>query len=340
LTTEQLLDKDNYRIVYAGGSPPVLKISGTISSKSFTDVHVPYKQSLAAGTSYTLQITIKKGLMWAGSNIYWDSATNRLTFAAPGTDANQYYQGVYFCWGSLVGISPVGAFATGTNGNSATGTPIYVPPVSGGPINWTQTNVATAKTAYTYPWNLTPSYGSNGYDNIPYVNNNDGHLGTTAPTYNPGEFKGDICRYLTGQSGIPAGNWVMPTYDDFYTIVTNTNNISGTWAGTATPSSGTYWRKAGGSITWSSKTSDSSAGTYHEWTWGASYCNTATVLPASGYRNTSSGALSNTGYGGNYWSSSTGNTSGAYYLSFYSSGVNTDNAGRGYGFTVRCVLQH
>jgi hypothetical protein len=72
LPTEQTLDKDNYHIVYAGDSPPKLKISGTITTTSpdkttnFTDLPVPYKKNLAAGKSYTLQITITNRLTWAG----------------------------------------------------------------------------------------------------------------------------------------------------------------------------------------------------------------------------------------------------------------------------------
>jgi hypothetical protein len=343
LTTEQLLDKDNYRIVYAGDSPPVLKISGTISSKSFTDVSVPYKQSLAAGKSYTLQITITNRLTWAGSNIYWDGT--RLTFAAPDTDDKQYYQGVFFRWGSLVGISPVQTngspyFAAGTNGDLATGTPIYVPPVPGGPANWTQTNLTTAQSAtYSSYFSTYHTPYSYEFDKIPYVNNNDGDLGATGPTYNPAAFKGDICRYLTGQPGIPDGTWVMPTLVDFESASRSN------WTGSV-PNS-TYWYRqpqSGGFTENDAQTAGYPDGTYGKesghWRWGASYCGTTTVLPASGYRNYDDGALGNTGNGGGYWSSSVDGASNAYDLGFYSSGVNTYSDTRGWGASVRCVLQH
>ncbi|MDR2805251.1 MAG: hypothetical protein LBB85_06340, partial [Dysgonamonadaceae bacterium] len=72
------------------------------------------------------------------------------------------------------------------------------------------------------------------------------------------------------------------------------------------------------------------------WRWGASYCNTTTVLPMPGYRY-NDGILTSTGNVGFYWSSTA-----AYYLNFKRNVVTTSLAGslRGYGYPVRCVLQH
>jgi hypothetical protein len=59
--------------------------------------------------------------------------------------------------------------------------------------------------------------------------------------------------------------------------------------------------------------------------------------PAAGYRNYSSGGLSNVGSGGYCWSSSPDGTNG-YDLGFTSTSVNpSTNANRGYGISARCI---
>ena len=65
------------------------------------------------------RITYKKsGTVWAGSNIYWNGT--KLTFDAAPVDpsnlttqelTNMKKQGVFFLWGSLIGVSPNGAHA-------------------------------------------------------------------------------------------------------------------------------------------------------------------------------------------------------------------------------------
>lgn len=62
-----------------------------------------------------------------------------------------------------------------------------------------------------------------------------------------------------------------------------------------------------------------------------------TALSAAGYRNNSTGALTNVGTNGNYWSASPNGTNG-YYLNFNSTNVNpANNNNRANGFSVRCV---
>jgi len=63
-------------------------------------------------------------------------------------------------------------------------------------------------------------------------------------------------------------------------------------------------------------------------------------LPAAGLRSNTSGAVSSVGTRGYYWSSTYGNTTGAYTLLFYGTGVDTGgNNARAYGFSVRCVTE-
>jgi uncharacterized protein (TIGR02145 family) len=67
----------------------------------------------------------------------------------------------------------------------------------------------------------------------------------------------------------------------------------------------------------------------------------ALFLPASGYRHYQYGMLRYRGYYGYYWSSNA--DSSGYYMGFGNSGAGADytghNAGRSYGFSVRCVAE-
>ena len=65
------------------------------------------------------------------------------------------------------------------------------------------------------------------------------------------------------------------------------------------------------------------------------------ILPAAGYRNGSTGASSNQGANGYYWSSSVPSASiSASNVSFNSAGkLNTSTGSRAYGFSVRCVQE-
>jgi hypothetical protein len=136
------------------------------STRTFTDVAVPLSTGLAAGVSYTVVARIYRN-PWSFSNIYWDG--NKLTFSETPATAHLDYQGVFFKWGSLIGIAPDG------NGY------IYVPDVV------TYPNGAGSTTG---AWNRTyvgsSTWGS--YAGIPY--------GSIANDY--GNYKGDICTYISG----------------------------------------------------------------------------------------------------------------------------------------------
>jgi hypothetical protein len=70
--------------------------------------------NLSAEKLYTFTATLKPS-RWASSNISWNGG-GALTFGLG--DTMYAYQGLFFKWGSLVGISPVGAWADNT-------TPLY-----------------------------------------------------------------------------------------------------------------------------------------------------------------------------------------------------------------------
>jgi hypothetical protein len=75
---------------------------------------------------YTFTATLKED-RWAGSNIYWDGT--KLTFDDPSKMGKSAAQGLFFKWGSLQGISPVGAWAGGS-------TPVYSTTAQGTAASW------------------------------------------------------------------------------------------------------------------------------------------------------------------------------------------------------------
>ncbi|GHT70076.1 hypothetical protein AGMMS50239_37890 [Bacteroidia bacterium] len=242
-------------------------------------------------------------LQWAGSNIYWNGT--KLTFDDSNEKTNEQYQGVYFKWGSLVGIAPAGDAWPAT---------CYFPANPGVDETWTTD-------ATTYP----------NYLDVPYVDDQpvpygrgEAYLTTitkdaaTGPT-TIAAYKGDICVYLTNIGAAPKGKrWRMPTSLEFgaaadYIKVDNgfapetTQNAEGTTAFTSG-----YRRNK---------------------------LNTP-YFPASGYRYYSTGALTNAGTNGIYWSSSPNSNVRGYHLGFSSPSANpTFNNYRTSAFSVRCVAE-
>ncbi|MDR1883672.1 MAG: hypothetical protein LBR26_12950 [Prevotella sp.] len=252
---------------------------------------------------------------WAGSNIYWDSSKGYLTFDdtpasnpaanAPGTAA-EAKQGVYFQWGSLVGLDPSSA-ASATGWVAAC--KVYVPNTASS-TGWSQqtagTTVAPGAAA------TSANYFTNWTTKIPYVNTaatanrSQAYLSTTA--HDPAAWKGDICRYLTetGKApGLKTGTkWRMPIADEF--------GAAGDYATVGNWSS---------SIT----TNTSIAGTYGQWpvTYSSIYPGVRKntpggtgayrpFFPGNGYRSSANGALTQVGYGAYPWSSSPGGDTSAY----------------------------
>jgi hypothetical protein len=112
---------------------------------------------------------------WAYSNIYWDGS--KLTFAVEPDATVEQYQGLFFQWGSLIGLSPVGSFSV-------------------------------ANTVKFKPEGFTGNIGS--WYSIPHTSDKvdklSGHSATTG--------KGDICQYISDQEWVD-GKWRMPTRAEF-----------------------------------------------------------------------------------------------------------------------------
>ncbi|MDR2804448.1 MAG: hypothetical protein LBB85_02230 [Dysgonamonadaceae bacterium] len=337
---------NDYSIVYTAGDRPTrivltsLTIQGNTENR-LSDYPVKFTQALVPSKSYELQVKIRKTI-WAGSNIYWESSPTQddpnngyLTFKPAGYVGNEnYYQGVHFQWGSLVGVSP-----EIIDYNNAT---IYIP-----------TYESTNYTSSTWS-SQTSSKKWTNFTSIPYMKNtvsNSGRESThlidaarnTDDLYKA--YKGDICQYISKTSkDATLQNYRMPTSIEFggksansYTWGVPSNEVD--WylgkddinANNAKFNSVTGLNVAGKKML--DYTSGSGFGIY----WGA-------VFPASGFRvgdpksPVPIGTLSEVGTQGLYWSGSDNGSEYAYFLYFYKTFVKPGNDGsRQNGRSVRCV---
>jgi hypothetical protein len=333
----------------------MMKISSAPST-TFSDKWTVFDSALDAGVSYTLVVTLKKGAGFAYSNIYWDG--KKLTFDTT-NKGNQGYQGVFFKFGSLVGISPAR-----TNGSDdfSTSTPIYVPTYD----KITSTNSTwTRKTGHSYTstgWPITASgTAENGAANIPYLDGSYNSPGTVAfgrdnrlaiddaqntDTKYEG-LRGDICQYLSTKTGVVAGDWRLPTSSDFGVATTTS------WAAstpTVTPNAD-GWIKGMSSFPAENSVAAKEDGTANllipaknggNAVYGSAINRPLgdVVFPASGGRYYNGGKLDDVGISGLYWSGSgsTGNVENGHYLGFYDGSVRPSTlTTRSYAFPVRCI---
>jgi hypothetical protein len=168
----------------------------------------------ASPNSWDPATTVPSGTL-AASNIYFDGT--KLTFdQTPNADGSSgQKQGLYFKWGSLIGISPDGA----TYGTS---TPLFVP------IDVTNA-LCPPVTATTDPFTQVSGYAN--WDDIKAFNAASTPSAATS-TYEASEsgtpnWYGDICAYITG------GSWRLPTGTENTTTLKWTYNTAHTqWSQT------------------------------------------------------------------------------------------------------------
>jgi hypothetical protein len=338
------LSNSVFRLGYTGDDNPFyIKISGTVERPSaadisFTDRKVAFKHTLSPNRSYVLRINFVKSPIWAESNIYWVSTggnTGYLTFVPAGSttadpDARKY-QGVFFLWGSLVGISPdaAGDNAAWNNGNTCY-MPTYDPtyPTSGS--SW------TAEQGKTW-WGTSFSYWGDDEGDAPAADTGkDTDFFSDPATANYAAQKGDICRYL-GVTNTNLADYRLPTALELLDGLKgglNTNDASDWTGGNSVPRAG-YWTRIGDSWWGYDLAQCLPDGTTTNIPSGADFSNYA-YFPASGAREQISGVL-NVGGSGNYWSSSAAANLDAYYLNFYSNAIRIVRLHRGGASSVRCV---
>ncbi|MDR0940112.1 MAG: hypothetical protein LBN29_12340, partial [Mediterranea sp.] len=295
--------------------------------------------SFENGKEYTVNSRITKRLTWATSNIYWDGA--KLTFdadAANGgvakgvpsvTTANSpYYQGVFFKWGSLVGIAPVGDAAAFSNT-----TVVYKPntPTSAGySSGYTSTTIASGVWGEILMF-IPPSAPGSGNYFLPHK-----------AVLDQGTYFGDICAYITG------GVWRIPTSVEttsYYGGYCYRNEPAVGWWIPNMPENGASWS----SITVPNN-SDSRAGKYSfvarpdnvfrlKTRWGQ-----VVSLPPGGSRTMNN--LQSPGRSGNYLFGNSRYLSSRTYSYTTFNGIGADNSAymasqpfsqNGNAYAVRCV---
>jgi hypothetical protein len=288
---------------------------------------------------------------WAGSNIYFmpDEANGfigSLTFDES-HGAKEGYQGLFFKWGSLVGVAASTEIVNYFTGD----TYLYIPAIATG--KYYKVKVSDVTTGYTNPnadmqsavlalrskllidADMTTG-GNTDFDKIPYVttgstdNRSVNYLATSAHT--PANYQGDICKYLSAaaikDNSKLTKSWVMPVSNDFgdasHTLPYEDANYA--------------WNFVSTSITPSS--ADGGPATLSQLAYTIVATGEQLYFPASGCRYTDAGQLLYVGLYGYNWSGSVSNETRAYYLSFYAGTVNpVAYRSRGYAHSVRCVRE-
>jgi hypothetical protein len=274
-------------------------------ARSGQNLTATFRTALEVGKGYKIVVKLRAP-MWAGSNIYWVAVADDEDPNHPGyltfdtSDAgNQGYQGVYFKWGSLVGVSPVGDWE-----NNSTET--YRPKGTSAADGWEEATYAT--------WASVPFWSNTTYG----MDIDDTQLANKV---------GDICRFINsgfrlpklGEMGVGtntvsfdgnapiAGGWLKEgtKYDD-----QATTNPYGTYD---LIKDGRYW-----------------------YAYNVTAGNA--IFPPTGYRNYGHAGVQQAGYDGHYWSSTSNTGTYGRYLLTNISGIHpSDNDHRETGDAVRCV---
>jgi hypothetical protein len=297
----------------------------------------------------------------AQSNIYFDpdpegdGSVGSLTFFEKGGTVQQHgYQGLYFKWGSLIGVSAA------VGGNSAfSAAYLYIPDVSTGkyykvkvvevtPSSGVQAvkefaDVVTGWTGVNGDWVKIP----HDLTDYPTGRGLSPLTDASQPLYS--SYKGDICKFLSDKSASKLNrNWVMPKSEIFggdangsYSFVNGTT-VDPALLGVTYSKEDLYWNSSNPpSFTIPSAVAEGEDGRGYNTSALVTFttaANKSATIPASGYRNGGNGALNVVGNYGGYWSSSVRGASIAYYLFFNSSSVYPARYdSRAFGRSVRCV---
>jgi hypothetical protein len=332
-----------------------LTASGTaIPVGAAKTVAFPTATSLSPGYNYTLRVNIRIPL-FAGSNIYWkwkdDSDPTHaeggyLTFdLATDVDKHEGYQGVFFRFGSLVGISP----KTSGAGNISTlaPIPIYVPVVAS-PLtssSWTATTYGAA--GYT-KFTVAAGNDTDSDPEIPYLDGRTDFRATdntrnstyvidaerNDPTEMYAKLRGDICQYL-GKTGVVPDIYRLPTSTEFGIAHSN-----GNWEWNTSNPMGGGWIKSNPFN--DNFSGNDEFGTYDMIENNRGYGENIIMdarFPITGGFFVEDTDLWYASGGANYWTGSTRNGLLGWALVFYNIHVipNDQDYNRGYAIAIRCV---
>jgi hypothetical protein len=329
----------------------------------FSDTAVEFDISVEGWEDDTDAYAQWKEPEWAQSNIYFapdpdsDGSVGSLTFSE--TDPSKSsYQGLFFKWGSLIGI------AAGADGDFDSNTYLYIPYISTG--KYYKVKVSAVKNADAAQavkdfanavtgWAGTGNNGKNvetpnDWSRIPYVTESYDSGREKSPLTDASKqtyynsYKGDICKFLSDNKAASKlnRNWVMPISDKWEGLENTPYSFDG--EGKTIVLNGAWYSK---NLSWSATepfTPSSEDGTGYNEIARMTYTTTTgetVTFPASGYRSSGDGMLHVAGdYGGFYWSSSVYDAENAFDLDFDGSRVYpVYNDHRAYGQSVRCVRE-
>jgi hypothetical protein len=290
-------------------APAKVKFGGvkvSTNSTVFANKVAEFYSRLNLATSYLLVVDLIQGLAFAYSNIYWNGT--KLTFdktSVAASDADsRYYQGLYFKWGSLIGISPV------WDGDN---TLVYIPNNIAG-RTWHDAEAVSSTsflTALDIPYttintSITQSSTSSGEimaENFLYDH----------PDFS--QYLGDICNFIDD-------DWRMANAREIHT-----------WF----PGAGAYSVNQGSSYV------VNSAGT-GKMSKHKAFTSNGLLLPSSGFLSVivnPPGAVGVNTTDGWYWLGSTGgltNTANGYRINYRNLTTSVDNSSnRQECFPIRCV---
>jgi hypothetical protein len=332
-------------------------VSGISTPFTLSNLSFVYN-NLLAGKRYVLEVSVKR-TSWARSNIYWQSvptgqprAPGYLTFDV--TDlGHQGYQGVFFRWGSLVGVSP--AQTNGSSGYS-TATPVYIPTyVEGGTSTWSvgsgATNPYSTLGNSTDPATDIPYLDGSSYNASPYGIDNtyviDAARNTTA-MYD--SLRGDICQYL-GKTDSTLTGYRLAIQNEMVRGSQKWNTVTPTADGWIKGDGSFNMRNGAGYADGRADFLAEVSGTGYDPTqptngvgvkFGAAINQELGVMfPASGLRSAAGGGLGSVGLNGYSWSCSAVNATNAWELLFSEEAVGTQSSGtnRGGALPVRCIRE-
>ena len=312
----------------SGSATPLLSGDVTITATPTSTARTGEVHITAGNLTKIVKVSQSIARQFARSNIVWDATNNKLTFAVTEADnatipANS--QGVFFKWGSLVAVSPVGA-------NYASSQILFSP---SGTTNYTWANIP-------YISETTGKFGTHGTDEDDFAGY-DGGSNTNGPGFNASTNKGDICRYISDRGWVQ-GKWRLPTSDEQQALineVTSVSNNGGFGNITGAPNTGNnahgFWQVPSGRWLGAGAAADAArnTGKAAELVPGSS----SVYFPAGGYRDYSSGNTDHAGGDGYSWSASSNTTALAYSLNVYSGIASWISNNRNYGFAVRCLRE-
>jgi hypothetical protein len=278
--------------------------------------------------------------VWAASNIYFKpdvvgGTVGSLTFAESGADkptGKAGYQGLFFKWGSLIGVS------TNTTGDTYHDdhTFLFIPDLNTGKYYKYSVGSVVADTDNIVNAYLNKTAGRNTWATIPYADENDipvdssrddDRLTTASDPSLYAFYKGDICKYLSdtkstnGSGLLSKNNWIMPVSRMFG------------------EDDGSYDYNTWSNINFSGGIIEDGTSNAVEALVRYTYVGETVTFPASGGRDIN-GDHSHIGSHGIYWSSSAYDETDVYGLRFdYTNGVTTQSNSleRMMSHSVRCV---